>query len=70
MLNSINEAMPCELDLYKLKRVSPIFSLETTSKEKLKEIYDFLYKDATIYLERKKDIFSNLMSRFAEMQRQ
>ena len=70
MLNSINNAMPCTLDLYKLKRVNPIFSLETTSREKLKEIYDFLYKDATVYLERKKDVFSNLMSRFAEMQRQ
>nr|DAV25237.1 MAG TPA: endonuclease [Caudoviricetes sp.] len=70
MLNSISESMPCDLDLYKVKRVSPIFSLETTSREKLKEIYDFLYKDATIYLNRKKDVFSNLMSRFAEMQGQ
>lgn len=70
MLNSINESMPCKLDLYKLKRASPIFSLETTAREKLKKIYDYLYRDATVYLERKKDTFSNLMSRFAEMQRQ
>lgn len=70
MLNSINEVMPCQLNLYKVKRATPIFSLETTAKEKLIEIYDFLYKDATVYLERKKDIYSNLMSRFVEMQRQ
>ena len=67
MLNSINEAMPCQLALYKVKRSTPIFSLETTDKKKIMKIYNFLYKDATIYLERKKDVFSNLMSRFTEM---
>lgn len=70
MLNSINNHMPCKLDIYKIKRDSDIFTLETTMKSKLVSIYDFLYKDATIYLTRKKDIYDNLMSRFAEMQGQ
>lgn len=70
MLNSINKKLPCKIDLYKIKRTQSVFSLETTAKEKLIKIYDFLYDDATVFLERKKDIFSNLMSRFAEMQRQ
>lgn len=67
MLNSINERLPCKIELYKLKRNNEIFSLETTMKNKLIQIYDFLYKDATIYLSRKKDIYDNLMSRFTEM---
>lgn len=67
MLNSINENMPCDLDLYKIKRDSEIFSLETTMKSKLVSIYDFLYNNATIYLSRKKDIYDNLMSRLIEI---
>lgn len=67
MLNSINDNMPCRLDIYKIKRDSDIFTLETTMKSKLVSIYNFLYKDATIYLSRKKDIYDNLMSRLTEM---
>lgn len=70
MINSINDNMPCELNIYKIKRDSEIFTLETTMKSKLVSIYNFLYEDATIYLKRKKDIYDNLMSRLVEMQGQ
>lgn len=70
MLNSINKQMPCTLEMYKINRTNDIYSLETTSKEKLVLIYDFLYKDSNVFLERKRETYSNLMSRFVEMQRQ
>lgn len=70
MLKSINEKLPCELDIYKIKRDSEIFSLETTMKEKLITLYHYLYNDSFLYLERKKYNYDNLLSRFAEMQGQ
>ena len=70
MLKDINKELPCDLDLYKIKRTKSVFSLETTAKEKLISIYNYLYNDSTVCLERKKDIFSNLMSRLVEMQGQ
>lgn len=43
---------------------------ETTKKNNIIIIYNYLYNNATIYLERKKDIFDDLVSRLAEMQGQ
>lgn len=70
MLEQIQQYIPCSTSIYRLKRASEIFSLETTKKDNMKIIYNYLYEDATIYLERKKDIFDDLMSRLAEMQGQ
>lgn len=70
MLEQIQQHIPCSTSIYKLKRVNEIFSLETTKKNNIIIIYNYLYNNATIYLERKKDIFDDLMSRLAEMQGQ
>ncbi|MEG1494715.1 MAG: hypothetical protein RR406_00225 [Bacilli bacterium] len=67
MLTAIKNNIPCETLIYNLKRQAPIYSLETTKKDNLITIYNYLYKNANIYLNRKKDIFDNLMSRFTEM---
>ena len=36
---------------------SKAFSVKHGGNRQVKKIYDYLYKDATIYLERKRDIF-------------
>ena len=40
--------------------VSNVFSFSYSGKFNLTKIYDFLYKDATIFLNRKRDIFLNI----------
>lgn len=70
MLKQIQQHIPCSTTIYKLKRINEIFSLETTKKDNMMIIYDYLYNNATIYLQRKKDIFDNLMSRLVEIQGQ
>ena len=70
MLTQIQENIPCSTYIYKLKRNSEIFSLETTKRENMIIIYNYLYNDATVFLKRKKDIFDNLLSRLTEMQGQ
>lgn len=67
MLEQIQAKLPCSIPIYKIKRCKDIFSLETTKKENIISIYDYLYTNATIYLERKKDIFDDLMSRLIEI---
>ena len=39
------------------KAKSKAFSVKHGGNRQVKKIYDYLYKDATIYLERKRDIF-------------
>ena len=43
-----------------------IYELENSVKEQLLKIYNFFYKDATIFLERKRNIFLNSMPSEAE----
>lgn len=70
MLVKILKEIPCDIKIHKLKRVSDIFEISTTKEENFSIIYDYLYKNSTVFLERKKNSFEDLLSRFAEMQRQ
>lgn len=68
MLMDINQAMNTSSSIYKLKgRKSDIYSLEVSNKRKLIKIYHFLYDGASVFLDRKKEVFDNLLSRFTEM---
>lgn len=69
-INYFKENIPTEFHIYKLKCNDNVLSLETSSKSAIIEMYDYLYKDATIYLDRKKDKYENIMSRLVEMQGQ
>lgn len=69
-INYFKESIPTEFSIYKLKYNDNVLSLEASSRSAIIEMYDYLYRDATIYLDRKKDKYENIMSRLAEMQGQ
>lgn len=48
--------------LYKLKNREHISTLETGSHKTIEFIYHYFYDDATIYMQRKKDIFTEIIS--------
>lgn len=66
MLESINEHLNQDLSIYDIKH-SKALNLTTCSKSKIINIYHYLYDDSTIFLNRKKEKFDYLMSRFTEM---
>lgn len=47
----------CNLNDNKILKIKNIYSLSYSGNNAVKRIYDFLYKDATIYLDRKRDKF-------------
>ncbi|MCI6458405.1 MAG: LAGLIDADG family homing endonuclease [Clostridium sp.] len=49
--------------LFKRKEQHEVYSLEYSSNKRSKILYDFMYKDATIYLNRKYEKFSRLMKK-------
>lgn len=55
MLASINKRL--NINIRNLNRGNDLFSIDTGSKKDLLRIYDYLYGDATIYLQRKKHIY-------------
>lgn len=66
MLLSINEKMNQDLSIYACNH-SPALTMSTAKKDKVINIYHYLYDDCTIYLNRKKEKFDYLMSRLTEM---
>lgn len=59
--------LPNGFSIYKLKCNSNVLSLEASSKKTITLMYDFLYQDATIFLDRKKETFECIMSRLIEI---
>ena len=55
MLKSINDRL--RINIRNLNRGNELFSVDTSGKEDLLRIYDYLYQDATVYLQRKKHIY-------------
>lgn len=59
--------LPVELSIYKIKNKDNLVTLETSDSKKIRLIYDYFYKDSTIFLDRKKELFENILSRITEM---
>ena len=70
MMDYLKEVMPIKLSLYKLKYNDNVLSYESGMHEKICNMYNYLYKDATVFLDRKKEKFDNIMSRLVVMQGQ
>ncbi len=51
----------CQLKRNKINTKGNIFSLSYSGNKIMKKIYNFLYKDATIYLDRKKEKFQTVV---------
>lgn len=66
MLLAINEHMNQDMSIYTCNH-SPALTLTTAKKDKIVQIYHYLYDDSTIYLDRKKEKFDYLMSRLTGM---
>lgn len=67
-LQSINDIIYEKYDikipkLHKRKAEHEVYALEYSSNKRSKIIYDFMYKDATIYLNRKYNKYSRLMKK-------
>ena len=70
MIDYLDENLPTHLSVYKLKCNDNVLSMESGKHSTIQDMYHYLYKDATIYLDRKKDKFENIMSRLVERQGQ
>lgn len=55
-----------KLGLYTFRTNSPICTLEYSGRKNLKTFYDYIYKDASIYLERKKKKFEAIFCALPE----
>ena len=65
MLENIRQRLNINATVKKDKRSkSDIFSLQTGGNRKVLEIFDYLYKDATVFLERKKELFLKLKEEY------
>jgi len=60
-LKSISDIIcrACGVSVPKMEKRKGCFVIRWSGKIQIRPIYDFLYKDATVFLERKKDIFDN-----------
>ena len=61
MLENIQQYLP-NTHLYQLKNRSHIATLETGSINTINYIYEYFYKNASIFLKRKKDIFDAIVT--------
>lgn len=66
MLSAFKEIFDCKSAIYSIKH-SLAYSLETSNKDSLIWIYNYLYKNSTIYMERKKEKFEKIMSHLVGM---
>lgn len=58
------EVNPNKLACYKRKPTSqPLYSFSNSAKADIKKIYNYLYNNATIYLERKKNTFDKVLNK-------
>ena len=62
--NIINESCKIKIPkLYKRREEQEVYSLEYSSNKRSKELYKFMYKNSTIYLNRKRNKFSRLIEK-------
>jgi len=66
LLHIFKNIMMCEIELNnnKISDHSSIKQLQWSGYPQVIGIYSWLYKDATVYLERKKDIFDKIMEKY------
>ena len=67
MLESINTHMNQDIEIYTINH-SDALDLCTSNKQKIINIYHYLYDNANICLTRKKEKFDYIMSRFVGIQ--
>ena len=67
MLESINTYMNQDIEIYTINH-SDALDLCTSNKQKIINIYHYLYDNANIYLTRKKEKFDYILSRFVGIQ--
>ena len=61
MLLSIKNKLPCKTYLYRIKH-SKAIELSVAKTESVIELYNYLYKDANIFLERKKKKYCEIIN--------
>lgn len=61
-LEDLRKHLPCNCNIYKEKRnVNDTWSLKGASMKMVYELYDYFYSDTTIYLDRKKEKFEEII---------
>lgn len=71
-IEKLQDVLVKELNINKTKIIveirgeyQPLYTLHNSAKRDIKKLYDYLYKDSTIYLQRKKDKFENYFNQNA-----
>ena len=66
-LNYFIDFLPKGFSKYEKYKDDKIIQISGSSIKTISETYNYLYKNATIFLDRKKNVFENIMSRLTEM---
>ena len=66
-LNYFINFLPKGFSKYEKYKNDKIIQISGSSIKTISETYNYLYKNATIFLDRKKNVFENIMSRLIEM---
>lgn len=66
-LNYFIDFLPKGFSKYEKYKDDKIIQISGASIKTISETYNYLYKNATIFLDRKKNVFENIMSRLIEM---
>ena len=66
-LNYFIDFLPKGFSKYEKYKDDKIIQISGSSIKTISETYNYLYENATIFLNRKKNVFENIMSRFTEM---
>ena len=66
-LNYFIDFLPKGFSKYEKYKDDKIIQISGTSIKTKSETYNYLYENATIFLDRKKNVFENIMSRLTEM---
>lgn len=68
MLDSIIKSLPVDSSIRNVR--NEIYEINVSKMSSIISLYDYLYKDSNVYLDRKKEKFFNTMSRLVEIQGQ
>ena len=66
-LNYFIDFLPKGFSKYEKYKDDKIIQISGSSIKTISETYNYLYENATIFLDRKKNVFENIMSRLTEM---
>ena len=66
-LNYFIDFLPKGFSKYEKYKDNKIIQISGSSIKTISETYNYLYENATIFLDRKKNVFENIMSRLTEM---